>query len=254
MSTSIRCLNPWVRTSLFVFSAAFDVHAHAGAGTGVHKDQQVRIAAGPADPEQASRCHGEDAQMKRGEHHLAGGASLFLRMQLYCPEKSRVSLFYSKKGKETLLVSRAGYEVQESAIEDFNGDGKPEFVFREDCGGSHRGCEHTVYSIDLNEPSVTKTIKYWGVGAENRYGDYLVILSSATAQNHYYLLFKIIDFNNLRFSSAPLRLASTYDHKKNRYVCQLPFKAEYRNNSVVKKIIKENCQEEAIIKMGSSDF
>lgn len=254
MWTSIRCFNPWVRTSLFVLGAAFAALAHAGAGTGVHKDQQVRMAAGPVDLEQAARCHGEDAQVKREEHQLTGGASLFLRMQLYCPEKSRVSLFYSNKGKETLFVSRTGYEVHWSSIEDFNGDGKLEFIFRENCGGSHYGCGHTIYSIDIDKKTVTKAIKYWGVGAENRYGDYLVILTSATAQDHYYSLFKIIDFENLQFSAIPLRLASTYDHKKNRYVCQLPFKAEHRNNSVVKKIIKENCQERAIIKMGPSDF
>jgi hypothetical protein len=254
MSTSIRCFNPWVRTSLFVLGVAFAALAHAGAGTGVRKDQEVRMAAGPVDPEQAARCHGEDAQVKREEHQLTGGASLFLRMQLYCPEKSRISLFYSKKGKEILVISRTGYEVQWSTIEDFNGDGKPEFIFRENCGGSHRGCDHTIYLIDLNEKTVTKVIRYWGVGAVNRYGDYLVILTSATAKDHYYLLFKIIDFDNLQFGATPLRLASTYDHKKSRYACQLPFKAEHRSNSVVKKIIKENCQEGAIIKTGSSDF
>lgn len=47
MWTTNRCFNPWARTSLFVFSAAFGSLAHAGERTDRHKDQEFHVAVGP---------------------------------------------------------------------------------------------------------------------------------------------------------------------------------------------------------------
>jgi hypothetical protein len=168
--------------------------------------------------------------------------------------KARVLLFYVINGKKTPLIDVTADSPQWSTIVDFNGDKKPEFILKYGCGGTKMGCHHIIYSLNLDQKNASIVLKYWGIGSENRYGNYLSILDGATASNHYHALYKIVDFENLQFNQSPLRVDSEYDERTGKHVCRLPFRSEFRHVQVVKEIIKSHCQKGATIKMGEAEL
>jgi hypothetical protein len=200
------------------------------------------------------RCLHKPINQVCRSYQLENGSVLSLRSKdIDEYGNARVLLYYVINGKKTQLIDVIASYPNWSTIADFNGDKKPEFILKYDCGGTKMGCHHIIYSLNLDQKNASVALKYWGIGSENKYGNYLSILDSASASDHTYALYKITDFENLRFNQSPLWVYSQYNDETGKYVCRLPFRSKYQNDLVVKEIIKWHCQKGATIKMGAAE-